>query len=160
MGTMSLDHYWKMAQSFLYQSKELSRSKDHVIVGEIASAIIHADLTFNGKGSLNGWRYQNAVWRKKKIIKNRIREAKNINIDLINPSIPCKNDLDIEHEELYYILDFLPEIQKKCVKMYYLEGMKLVEISKELNLKISTVYAHMNNGINRLRKIYEKRSNL
>ena len=53
----------------------------------------------------------------------------------------------------------LTERQRSCITMHYLEGMKMTEIARSLNLSKSTVSRHIKAATHKLRKIaayYEK----
>ena len=53
----------------------------------------------------------------------------------------------------------LTERQRECIRMYYLEGIKMKDIARSLGLSNSTVSRHISSATRKLRKVasyYEK----
>lgn len=153
------ENYWSIAQNFLQKSREYYLKRDPENIGEIASEIMKADMLFNGSGHLNGYRYKRAVWKKFKLVKQYVNRDKfTFFSDMSNPTalpIPTK-DTDL-HEDVRYRVKQLPDIQQKCITLYYLNQDSLSTISKTLGMPRATIYTHIQKGLDRLRKMYDKK---
>lgn len=69
-------------------------------------------------------------------------------------------DIDLiqaeEHHTLYQRLLALPDIQKDALILHYYQGLKIKDISIITGAPVSTVKSCMKQGIEKLRKIYQK----
>ena len=61
-----------------------------------------------------------------------------------------------ENETLYGHLLSLPDIQKNALILHYYHGLKIKDISVITGVPVSTVKSRMKQGIDKLRKIYQK----
>lgn len=86
----------------------------------------------------------------------------------------CASDMDVEQREaiqnppdieviqteeskiLYQRLSKLPDIQKDALILHYYHGLKIKDISIITGVSTSTVKSRMKQGIEKLRKIYQK----
>ena len=55
------------------------------------------------------------------------------------------------HEEFMKLLDSLPEEQRTCVKMYYIDGLKAREIAEKLGIPLPTVKSRLSYAKNHLK---------
>ena len=60
------------------------------------------------------------------------------------------------HGEFVKLLDSLPEAQRTCVKMYYIDGLKAREIAEKLDIPLPTVKSRLNYARNHLKKNLKK----
>lgn len=61
-----------------------------------------------------------------------------------------------ENEVLYQRLLALPDIQKNALILHYYQGLKIKDIAVITGVPVSTVKSRMKQGIEKLRKIYQK----
>lgn len=69
------------------------------------------------------------------------------------------DDVMIQAEEnqiLYQRLLVLPDIQKNALILHYYHGLKIKDISEITGVPVSTVKSRMRQGIDKLRKLYQK----
>ena len=57
---------------------------------------------------------------------------------------------------LQTLLDGLPEIQRDCILLRYINGLKYQEIADALNLPVSTVKSHVRRGLTAMKKRSEE----
>lgn len=89
----------------------------------------------------------------------RTLKNKAISIDDQSNGIQLSNIRDTidENESLTYItliemLEDLPELNKKIVKLYYEDGMTVSQISKALNVPVGTIKSYLYRIRNNLKK--------
>ena len=151
-GANTTVDYLVDAKTFLGKSKEYFLVNDHEAIGEVATEMMIGDHTFNGRGTRSGWRYQNAVWAKKRYLR-KLRDYQYRHLPILRDFPREEKDYEL-FEDLHYRLDRLPHDISISLKRYYFEKKSILDIAKELNTSKATIYSNIQKGLDRLRKIY------
>jgi RNA polymerase sigma factor (sigma-70 family) len=107
-----------------------------------------------GKGSFFNWVYtvvRNAALTE---VRNKKTGPSLVYADLL-PGIASFNPFaEKEWDDIYVLLDKLPVTTRAVCILYYNEGFSTKEITSSLEMKEGTVKWHLNDGRNRLKKIF------
>lgn len=135
--------------------KDIDESKD---LSNIVFLKVHQKLSkFTDYSSFGGW--LRILTKNTAIDYMRTLKNKAISIDDQSNGIQLSNIRDTidENESLTYItliemLEDLPELNKKIVKLYYEDGMTVSQISKALNVPVGTIKSYLYRIRNNLKK--------
>ena len=74
----------------------------------------------------------------------------------INTLNKCIDTITAEWEETVAVVSNAGERESIVLKLYYLEGLSMGEIAKELNYSVRTIQRSLNKGLSTLEALYEE----
>ncbi len=91
-----------------------------------------------------------SYYRRKKYTKRFVKTGiMQVNDPTVDPDFYLEDNFELEEKlemEMMDALERIPELQAKCVKLFYFEKMSYSEIAEELNLELKIVKSYLQNG--------------
>jgi hypothetical protein len=149
----------KLLRAYPNQIQTVLKSEDHFhyLVGEI----MWADNDFDGRGNIYGYRKKRFQWAMGKL-KRQFSRNKNkpqlLSINNMENSISTSNTtLVVENKEI--IQKFIDQVknskvltdnEKYLLYNFFIEHIRVVELSKQLNLTNRSIYRSIKRGLEKL----------
>ncbi|WP_448568647.1 DUF6768 family protein [Thalassotalea ganghwensis] len=109
-------------------------------------------ITLNDPRAFKSWIFKAVRWNVYDLIRKRARELEVVEFN--NESdVPAPESTDNpKNDELVKLIDKLPELERQAIYLFYLEEMKIVEISEVLEVSQGTIKSRLNRARNQLRE--------
>jgi RNA polymerase sigma-70 factor (ECF subfamily) len=132
------------------------------LVQEVWTLVFEKRRAFRGGGSFSAWLYRLAtrycidVYRKKARERSRKKLLAPWDIKAVYGK-PQDPERDLERKEakrrLWEALDALPEKERECLVLRYLEGRSPAEVAEIMGIEQTSVRSNISRGLRRLRGI-------
>lgn len=163
MCIMTLEDYLLDAKKIMISKRCGNLVNDEEAIGEVASRMMWADHTWNGKSKRSTWRYNQANYAIHKILKKRKNQKKTISLSTIVNHSENKNvylgDIIEDKAVSNQYNDILEVINKElygktkdCFNMYYVNGMTLQEIGDHYGFSRERARQYVDKGKNKIKK--------
>lgn len=155
-----LYEYDKIAKRLLHRFNYKSLLFDDEAIGTIINALANADLKYDPskKASLATYRIGAFFLAIKKILKDKKRKIRNH----LSLNVDCYEDeSQIVRKQMFDVEDvinskLLTDRERQCIKLRYLEGLKLKEVSEQLGITKQAVSLFTLMGLRKLKKHYAR----
>lgn len=160
---LELKEYLDGACKIMCQSGFSYLLKDDDAISHVAHFMMKADNQFDGTGSIEGFRYSYAKFgifnylRGKKNVKksldfnlgDRVKFSDTISSNFLTPYEQLEQKDFIQH---ILSADYLSFTQQKCLRMRYIEGLKLKDIGAELGITKQAVDQQIKSAITKIKE--------
>ena len=159
----NIDFYWTLAKKLVNQiiknvhvAQMIIKNDDYI--SHLATQLMIADWTWDGRGNKYGYRKQCMVWSLKTIFTRHKKQHKCLH--LIVDTLIDKHK-DIQHNEnidlIKHMLSHskLTNKQQKYIKMYYLEGRSLNEVGQYYGVSREAIRSNVKGGLDKIRRKYQ-----
>jgi DNA-directed RNA polymerase specialized sigma24 family protein len=144
---MKLYDYIRDARKIVHQKYGPGFSVNEELVGEVAGMMMHSDNTFDGRGSLQGRRYQYALYA----ISHYLRNEKKYKAE----KLPDLGYVHLDINEVLEEINLLPEPKGRCIKEHFLNSRTYRDIAKEIDVSPEMVRLYINSGIKILKERFD-----
>ena len=133
------------------------------VMQEVLIRISKGLRTFKGQSKLSSWMYRISLNEGYRYIQSRKRSAPDIQLDDVADFSDAEPAIDLQLMDrengavLYECINELPEDYKSVFKSFYLEELRLEEISSKFDLPQGTVNSRIARARNMIREKYRKR---
>lgn len=163
---MKLEDYLLGAKKIMTAQRRGYLTKDNDAIGEVASRMIWADHTWDGRSKRDTWRYNQASFAIQKIVKKQ-QNQKQKNIISLSKNISRKDDdmtlgdvledkrddITQQYNEICYTASkVLNGVTLNCFNMYYKDNMTMQEIGDTLGFSKENTRLHLNKAIKRIKE--------
>lgn len=154
--------YWRPVMALtLSHFTDTAEAEDAAI--ETFADIARGIKNFRGAAKLSTYIYQIALNRIGKHLRTIAREPKTIPLHrcpddaLLTPSLEEEQELKDEVAWLLNEINRLPRLQRQAIILRHLLGLPLAEVAETLGVSTAVAGMRINRGINRLRRIRQRR---
>jgi len=157
---MNIEDYIRGAKKIMINNNCRFLTLDDDAVGEVASCMMMADYTWNGKSKRETWRYNQAryaicnILTRKKRHQHTISLSKPITDDLtLGDTIAAEFNTDDRYEEICQIAEnILKSKTLDCFNLYYKEGYTLQEIGDRLGFTKERARQYIQRGVKKIKR--------
>jgi RNA polymerase sigma factor (sigma-70 family) len=159
---LTLDEYLTGAQKLIHLYGYTCHRTDEDAISSVASAMMKADQTWDGRSSRNTWRFNQAVFEIMKLKTKHRKRKKIVSLDKVvsmdgarkevylRDIIADKSDnnvIESFREVMEWAKNNLSQRQFDCLRLYYCEDLTLEVIGSQLGITKQAVSLSIKKGI-------------